>query len=294
MRRNLEGINQALIEKALRKGDIRVNGAKAKSSHRLNKGDVVTAKNLKPLAPLPQKLTPPTHNYTPEDLAYLESLIIWEDDDLCVINKPQGLAVQGGTNTPRHLDGLLRAYEKSKSPSSRYLLVHRLDRDTSGVWVVAKTHAMARHLAECFEQGLVVEKTYWCLVEGTPNPSHSIIEAPLLKTTGKSEKVIVSPKEGKKALTHYRVIKKLGALTWVECRPKTGRTHQIRVHMQHIGTPILGDKKYGSQVSYPLCLHARSLSFPDLEGNRLTFSAHPPTHITNKFTPFSIRWEEFT
>jgi 23S rRNA pseudouridine955/2504/2580 synthase len=295
IRRQYPTATQGYIEKCLRLGHILVNGKKAKSSTRVLETDVVTVHKL-------FKETLNAHDEadrlkkpyvaTKEDLEFLESLIIWEDEHLCVLNKPYGIAAQGGTKTERHLDGLLQVYGRGKP----YKLVHRLDRDTTGVFVVAKSQKMATHLADCFKRNLI-QKVYWAIVEGVPNPSTATITAPIAKgSENQKEKMVVDKKEGKSAQTDYRILKSMKnkTLTWLELSPKTGRTHQLRVHCTFMGHPILGDGKYES--SYPklnLHLHARSISLFDLDGSPLTFVAPPPHHIVMTLKDQKIDWETY-
>ncbi len=296
IRRQYPKATQGYIEKSLRLGHILVNGKKAKSSTRVTDQDVVTVhKHFEEVLNSQEHHVAPKKDfyYTPEDLEYLESLIIWEDEHICVLNKPYGLAAQGGTKTERHLDGMLQAYGRGKA----YRLVHRLDRDTTGVFVVAKTLKMATHLAECFKKNLV-RKVYWAIVEGIPQPNQDTIKAPIAKGMHhQKEKMVVDTKEGRTAITDYRIMKSLRPknLTWLELSPKTGRTHQLRVHCAFIGHPILGDGKYGSHFPQEsLHLHARSITFSDLDGSPLTFMAPPPHHIVMTLKAQKVDWEAFT
>lgn len=290
-------LSQAQIEKLLRHKKILVNGQKATASTRVTDQDEISlAKgfDLEALA-IPERqpldAVRPVR-YTNEDLAFLKTLIVWEDDDLCVLNKPAGLAVQGGTGTRYHLDGLLQFYGKTKP----FRLVHRLDKDTSGVFVVAKTLKKSVELAQAFKEHRV-EKVYWAFVERIPSPPFGSINVPVCKELGQGyEKVIVDTKEGKPALTEYRLIKaffdRQGA--WLELSPKTGRTHQLRVHCSYKGHPIWGDMKYGSKIKEPLCLHARQLTIPDSEsGHSLTFTAPPPLHMDNILKRNQIDWQKY-
>lgn len=293
---------QGIIEKLLRLGKIRIDGKKAMAKSRLMIGQVITIPanlDTPPLATTqrPQETTPP--ELTKEDEAFLEALILWEDGELLVLNKPSGLATQGGTKTTHHLDGLLSAYGLKNG--IRYRLVHRLDRDTSGVFLVAKTLEMATYLTNAFRQGMI-KKTYWAIVVGQPKPGQGTLNFPLLKgADGHQEKVGVDHKNGKPAITHYRTVKGLqkGGITqfaWLELTPETGRTHQLRVHTAFIGHPILGDGKYGGKVataaSRNLHLHARAICFPDRStGTPLTFMAPPSSVIESTLKTFKVDWE---
>lgn len=300
LRKQYPTLTQGVIEKLVRLGKIRIDGKKVVSGTRISIGQVVDVPDTidavihKPAVPRNRVIT----TFSEEDETFLESMILWEDDDILILNKPSGLATQGGSKTFRHLDGLLSAYGAKKG--TRYRLVHRLDRDTSGVFVVAKTSDVAAFLGEAFRQG-DVKKIYWAIVVGQPKPGQGVIDAPLLKGgDGNQEKVAVN-QGGKPAITHYRTIKGLQKhgitqFAWLELSPETGRTHQLRVHATHMGYPILGDGKYGGQAataaSRQLHLHARAITFPDrLTGSPLTFMAPPPVHMEATLKEFKIDWE---
>lgn len=301
LRKHYPTLTQGIIEKLLRLGKIRLDGKKVTASTRVVVGQVVDVPDTidaaihKPAEPRHKKI-PIT--LTKEDEALLVSMVLWEDEEILVLNKPSGLATQGGSKTLRHLDGLLTAYGIQKG--IRYRLVHRLDKDTSGVFLVAKTSDVAAYLGQAFRQGDIT-KIYWAIVVGQPKPGQGVINAPLLKGgEGNYEKVSVT-KGGKPAVTNYRTIKglqKRGVVefAWLELSPETGRTHQLRVHAAHMGCPILGDGKYGGQAatvtSRQLHLHARAITFPDrATGSPLTFMAPPPPHMEATLQAFKISWE---
>jgi 23S rRNA pseudouridine955/2504/2580 synthase len=301
LRKTYPALTQGAIEKHLRLGKIRVDGRKVTASTRVIIGqkidvpDTFTAFIEKKI---PSKSSP-TYILTSEDEKYLESMILWEDEEIMVLNKPAGLASQGGSKTDRHLDGLLSAYGKKRGVVFR--LVHRLDRDTSGVFVVAKTLRSATFLGEAFQTGKI-QKIYWAIVVGQPKPGQGVINAPLLKGgEGNKEKVAVN-EAGKPAITKYRTLKGLQRrgnveFTWLELVPQTGRTHQLRVHMAYAGCPIVGDGKYGGKVatqqSRQLQLHARSITIPDPTTEiPLTFMAPLPSHISATLQSYKIDWEK--
>ena len=292
-------ITQGIIEKLLRQGKIRVGGLKVIAGTRVVSGQKVTLpSDFEELFKQSRKLNQRAEQeveFTSEDKAFIESMLIWEDEELLILNKPAGLAVQGGTKTYRHLDGLLRGYGKIRRAT--YRLVHRLDRDTSGVFVVAKTADMAAQMALAFKQGQI-KKMYWAIIQGQPTIGQGLIDAPLTKGfQGDFEKVGVDEKNGKVARTYYRVLKHLrkNDCSWVELAPETGRTHQLRVHCSHLGYPILGDRKYGGRavMSDQLYLHARKISLRDSEGNFLTFVAPLPEHFTEILHYEKIDPEQF-
>lgn len=304
LKRQIPNLGQGLLEKLLRQGKIKLNDTKVKSSERVQSGDVISVyadlatlqEKLEAIAPKAKEKA--EFNLTVDEIAWLESLVIWEDEELLIINKPTGLAVQGGSKTHKHIDGYLQALGKIKN--QRYRLVHRLDRDTSGVFVVAKTLEMASHLADLFKEGTTY-KTYWAIVLGHPKPGTGKVKAPLIKEKGDKEKMVVDEKYGKKAVTVYRTVKKLinrrkPELTWLELNPETGRTHQIRVHCQYLGSPIIGDGKYGgkeaTQISKTMHLHARAIKITDRNGNKFTFTAPPPKHFEETLLSYNIEWNK--
>src|SRR5262245_43245980 len=259
------------LEKLLRTGQVRVDGRRAKASTRLAAGQTVR------IPPLPD--TPPPPMPAPvlskADSAFLASITLYEDDDLLVLNKPSGIAVQGGTKTTHHIDRLLEGL--GDGPETRPRLVHRLDRDTTGVLVIAKRRAIAAKLGRAF-QTRSVRKIYWALVHGVPKLPQGKIDAALVKAGGPDGDRVRKARPGEKdiaqsAVTHYSVVDRAGQdVAFVSLKPVTGRQHQLRAHMAIIGHPILGDAKYPSGAELPdgvenkLHLHARRISFPQPAG----------------------------
>ncbi len=274
---------QGLIEKAARKGLLKINDAKAKPSLRVEEGQTISFPksfiNLDLDAPQ-KKLVTLTH----ADRKWLKDLILYQDTDILVLNKPAGIAVQGGTKQSKSLDAMMKAYDETRTPR----LVHRLDQDTSGVLMFALSLPMARWLTKAFKDR-TVQKTYWALVCGVPHKKEGLISLPLSKNP-EGEKIRVDTEEGLNATTYYRVIEALGnRMAWLELNPKTGRTHQLRVHCaEGLKTPILGDGKYGGTDAFPLGrtplhLHARALTIPLPNGTTLQFEAPLPKDLQETF-----------
>lgn len=303
LKKQIPDLKQSVLEKLLRTGKIKLNEAKVAAGHRIVLGDVISVwENLEKYKNvLPQISMDEAPILTPEELDFFTSLIVWEDEDILVINKPTGLAVQGGTKTFRHVDRYLAGLSELRG--CRYRLVHRIDRDTSGLLVIAKSSAMATHLTQAFKDG-TIEKTYWAVTVGQPQPGSGTVKAPLIKAgVGDREKVVVDFETGKPAVTIYQTIKRLEKdhlpfMAWVELKPQTGRTHQLRVHCHYLNAPILGDGKYGGKevtmINRTLHLHARSITIHDRDDNRLSFNAPPPAHFVTTLARYGIEWSKIT
>jgi len=281
------------LEKLLRTGQVTVDGGRAKASTRLAAGQTVRVPPLPDTAPAPLK---PGLSKAERD--FLASITLYEDDDLMVLNKPPGLAVQGGTKTAHHLDRLLDAL--GDGPETRPRLVHRLDRDTSGVLVVAKRRAVAAKLGRAF-QTRSVRKIYWALVKGVPKPPQGKVEAALVKAAGPQGDRVRKARPGEQdraqsAVTHYAVVDRAAqAASFVSLKPVTGRQHQLRAHMAILGHPILGDEKYQGDWDLPpgieskLHLHARRISFPHPCGEGVVDVTAPlPPHMVRAIAAFGF------
>ena len=244
LNRELRGVPRTRLYKALRKGEIRVNKGRVKPDHRLVTGDIVRIPPLRTPAPS----DPPTiPRYWAEQLA---QRVVYEDGSLLVVDKPSGLAVHGGGGLNFRIIECLR----QTRPEDRYLeLVHRLDRDTSGLIMVARRPAMLREIHRLLREDKV-DKRYLALVAGKWPRSLKRVEAPLQKNVLQSgERMVRVAKEGKRSITEFAVVQRFGGATLVEAKPITGRTHQIRVHAQHAGFPLLGDSKYSNERGEALC-----------------------------------------
>ncbi len=282
-KRHLPQIGFATVSRWARTGQIRVDGKRAKPEDRLSAGQVL---RVPPGGDVPAKPKPARRPPTPEQLAAAEAMLIEKTDAALVLNKPPGLATQGGTGTHTHVDGLLDAFiEGEDDPRPR--LVHRLDKDTSGVLLIARTPGSAAFFSKRFS-GRSAKKVYWALVVGVPDVDDGTIDAPLAKQPGSGgEKMHVDTEAGQAARTRYRVLDRAGnRAAWVELEPLTGRTHQLRVHMAAIGHPIVGDGKYGGPeafltgaISRKMHLHARRLVIDHPGGSKLDVTAELPDHF---------------
>jgi 23S rRNA pseudouridine955/2504/2580 synthase len=282
------------LEKLLRTGQVRVDGGRVKANTRLEAGQSVRVPPL-PDAPPPSGSAKPLSK---ADRAFLKSITLYEDDDLLILNKPSGLAVQGGTKTAQHIDQLLEGM--GDSPQTRPRLVHRLDRDTSGVLVVAKKRAVASKLGKAF-QTRSVRKIYWALVHGVPKPPQGKVDAALVKAGKADGERVRKARPGEQdkaqsAVTHYSVIDRAARqVALMSLKPVTGRQHQLRAHMAILGHPILGDTKYPSEAELPegierrLHLHARRISFPHPSGEGVVDVTAPlPPHMEAAFAAFGF------
>ncbi|MCB1516534.1 MAG: RluA family pseudouridine synthase [Hyphomicrobiaceae bacterium] len=276
------------LQKMLRAGHVRVDKKRVRANERLEAGMMVR------VPPIVEGKRPQSV-INPEDAAFVRSLVIYEDDEVLVLNKPHGLAVQGGSGTKRHVDGLLKSIPNKKGDAPR--LVHRLDRDTSGCLLVAKSRSVAAQLGKTFSSRSA-RKIYWAVVVGVPNPPQGRISCFLAKRgAGDGEQMAVVDKgdEGAQhSMSHYSVIDRAGQqFSWVSLKPVTGRTHQLRVHMLELGNPILDDPRYFKLDNWNwtrpdglgegLHLHARRLSLRLPSGKKLDVSAPLPAHMIRTF-----------
>ena len=270
------------LARLLRTGQIRLDGARCSGGTRLQAGQAV---RVPPLPEAPQRAQLPHWLPDSTDFEDIAARIIHLDEWVMAINKPAGLAVQGGSGLSRHLDALLDGLRFGATERPR--LVHRLDRQTSGILLLARHAAAARALHACFKAGKI-EKTYWALVVGVPNlPGDGRLAMPLAKR-GKPgrERVAVAAQGGQCAVTHARIVAAAGRVAaWLDLRPRTGRTHQLRVHCAAIGHPIVGDSKYGGNTSARIThvrrlhLHAQSLRLPHPDGSVLTLECALPKDL---------------
>jgi 23S rRNA pseudouridine955/2504/2580 synthase len=312
-RRRFPHVPQGRVEKLCRKGEIRVDGGRVKAASRVMAGQMVR------VPPLPDDAAPiiERSNVSDADAQLIRDAVIYRDDHIIALNKPPGLPTQGGSGQTRHVDGLAEALKFGLEDKPR--LVHRLDKDTSGVLILARTRLVAKALTEAFRHR-DTRKIYWAAVAGVPHPRMGTIRFGLVKapghgSKGEGEKMLaVHPRDvdgtpgAKRATTDYAVLSALGTrLAWVAMVPITGRTHQLRAHMAEIGHPIVGDGKYGGsgqenlgdgwgaqlggEISRKLHLHARSLSLVHpVTRNRLNLVAPLPEHMQRTWT--MLDWHE--
>ena len=277
--RNYPGLSHGRLEKLLRTGQIRVDGRRARSGTRLSAGQTVRVPPLGDAAARPGGAR--GRAVAPADRAWIRALVIHSDDDVIALNKPPGIAVQGGSGVTAHIDGMLGALVGEGEETPR--LVHRLDRDTGGVLLVARHAAASAVLAAAFRRR-DVHKTYWALVAGVPRQRAGVVDSVLAKSAGRDgrERVVAGAAGGREAVTRYRVVEAAGRrAAWLALHPLTGRTHQLRVHCAELGTPIVGDGKYGDAghraaglpAGRGLHLHARAIEIAHPSGGTLRVEA---------------------
>lgn len=317
LRRRFPHLSQGRIERLCRKGELRLDGGRVKASARLAAGQQVRVPPLPEAGAGPERRAPTLAGRISEaDAEMIRAAVIWRDAHLLVLDKPPGLAVQGGSGQSRHVDGLAPALRFDAPENPR--LVHRLDKDTSGILLMARTRAMAAGLAAAF-RARETRKIYWAAVAGVPAPRmgtvrFGLVKAPGHGASGEGEKMVCihpdkvdATPDARHATTDYAVIEAAGRrAAWVALVPVTGRTHQLRTHMAALGHPIVGDGKYGGsgqenlgdgwgaqlggEVSRKLHLHARSLSLTHpVTGARLHLSAPLPAHMARTWELFQWR-----
>jgi 23S rRNA pseudouridine955/2504/2580 synthase len=281
------GLSFSHIQRIIRKGQVRLDGKRAEPKARIAHGQTVRIPPLKVEAPTPRGDAPADLR----DRAFLREITLYEDDDVLVINKPAGLAVQGGSGTTRHVDGMLGALQGQGRDAQRPRLVHRLDKDTAGCLLIAKTRFAAAALSKTF-RSRSARKVYWALVYGVPKPLQGRVSNFLTKEQNEEDSVMRAARHGEEgashAVTYYAVVETAAQqLAWVSLKPVTGRTHQLRAHMQQIGNPILGDPKYfdienwklPGGIQNKLHLLARRIAVPHPRGGRIDVTAPLPPHM---------------
>jgi 23S rRNA pseudouridine955/2504/2580 synthase len=273
-----------IVSRWARTGQLRLDGKRVTPGDRIAAGQEIRLPPPETAPVRPERAKPKRDPLSADEEEFVRSLVIYRDESAFVLNKPPGLATQGGTKTSNHLDRLLDGLaEEGQRPK----LVHRLDKDTSGALLVARTARAAAFFSKSFS-GRTAKKTYWALVIGVPSADEGLIDAPLAKQPGTGgEKMHIDEEHGQPAKTKWRVIDRAGnRAAWVELQPLTGRTHQLRAHMAAIGHPIVGDGKYGGAESFltggisrKLHLHARRLKIDAVGGGKLDVTAELPEHF---------------
>ena len=312
LKRRFPQLNQAMVERLCRKGELRVDGGRVKAATRLEAGQSVRIPPL-PDAPPPRPAAP-VQGPSADDAAMIQAAVIWKDQHIIALNKPPGLPSQGGSGQgSRHVDGLTGALMFGYK--DRPVLVHRLDKDTSGLMLLARTPRVARRLGEAF-RARATQKIYWAVCAGVPSPAMATVRYGLVKAGGAgAEKMrcihpdqVAATEGAKTAITDYAVIERLGnRAAWLALSPITGRTHQLRAHMAELGHPIAGDGKYGGsgqenpgtgwgaqlggEISRKLHLHARSLRLEHpVTGAMLHLTAPLPAHMARTWA--AVGWRE--
>lgn len=285
-KRHFPMLGHGHLEKLLRTGQIRIDGKRAKASSRLEAGQEI---RIPPLGAVVAAEGRPAHAaakpVSKGDAAALRAAVLYQDDDIIAINKPAGLSVQGGKGIDRHVDGMLDALRFDADERPR--LVHRLDRDTSGVLLLARTARAASWLAAAFREK-DTRKLYWAAVVGVPKLHQGKIDLSLSKLPRPAGEKVVADEEGRRAITYYQVLEHAGTrVAWLALMPVTGRTHQLRAHCAAMGTPILGDGKYGGEAAFlpgaeiapQLHLHARAIEVPRERGGNIRIVAPLSPHM---------------
>ena len=288
-KRHLPDASFNIVSRWSRTGQLRVDGKRATPGDRLLAGQAIRVPPADTSAAASARPVRKRRELTADEMDFALSMVIHKDDAALVINKPAGLATQGGTKTENHVDGLLDAlfFEFDNRPK----LVHRLDKDTSGALLLARTSRSAGHFSKAFSSR-TARKVYWALVVGVPDIVDGFIDLPIGKQPGSGgEKMHVDEQNGQSARTRYRIVERAGnTCAWVELQPYTGRTHQLRVHMAAIGHPIVGDGKYGGKdafltgtISRKMHLHARRLRIDHPQGHQIDVRADLPPHMQDSF-----------
>lgn len=284
--RHFPDLNHSALQRLLRTGQVRIDGKRAETKDRVEPGQAIRLPPGVTTSPPPKVREAPV--VSDRDATEIQGLVIHRDDQVIVLNKPPGLAVQGGSGTEKHVDGMLDALRFGYEERPR--LVHRLDKDTSGLLLIARTGQAAKRLAQSFRDR-ETEKLYWAVIVGVPPRKDGTVDLPLAKRPGARDRELmqVDHENGQRALTHFREIDRIGKrAALLALWPRTGRTHQLRVHCAAIGCPILGDRKYGGEEALlsavtdarRLHLHARRLALPHPSGKgELRAEAELPPHF---------------
>ena len=296
-KRHYPSVPFSRLSKAFRKGEVRLDGSRVKGNERIEAGQEIRVPPLGDGAMQVRAKEPPK-TLDSETIALVRSWVLHMDDDVIVLNKPAGLATQGGTGITKHLDGMLSAlqYDRPSKPK----LVHRLDKDTSGVLLLGRSSNAAAYLAKAFQTN-ATDKRYWALVSGVPKEYQGRIKLLMDKVQGPHGDKMRVTETGKKSLTDYAMVDRAAmAASWLALKPHTGRTHQLRLHCAEMGHPIIGDGKYGGDLAYltgsiskKLHLHAQSIHFPHPKGGVMDVRAPLPPHMRESFETLGFDIEEY-
>jgi 23S rRNA pseudouridine955/2504/2580 synthase len=301
-KRHYPDLAHSKLEKLLRKGQVRVDGGRVKANSRVETGQTIRVPPFGNADGFVPSKKAPRPAYDKKEADFVQSLVLHRDASIIAINKPSGLAVQGGTGTERHLDGMLEGLKFDLPERPR--LVHRLDRDTSGVLLLARTPRAASQLAKAFKER-DTRKIYWALTVRVPRPERGTIRMTLAKQAGRSGERMVPVPDGTPGAqvseTHFATVARAGQkLAWVSFMPITGRTHQLRVHaVEALQCPIVGDGKYGGAEAHPggeissaLHLHARSMDIAHPDGGRFSVEASLPEHMVRSWNLLALDQED--
>jgi 23S rRNA pseudouridine955/2504/2580 synthase len=280
-------ISFGIAQKIIRGKKVKVNGTRVDASYRIEDSDQIEIfSDLKKRLENSEKKERKKQSVSKEKIKEFASWKIFEDENLLAINKPSGLATQGGSGIDLCVDDILSYINSDKKPQERLQLVHRLDKDTSGILLIAKNHKAAEFFTDSF-RNKTIKKTYLALVRGVVKKSDGVINIPLRKKLlGKNEKVQPDFEEGKEAITEFKLLRSFDDYSLLELRPLTGRTHQLRVHCKEIGNAILNDVKYGGKavirkdLCKRLCLHAHKIELADYYGKKLDLKTKLPEFVS--------------
>jgi len=290
---NLENINYAHAQKLIRSGQVRIDGSRVKANARLIKGQKIR------IPPHVEYIDPITkvRQISDNQKNFIKSIVIYEDNNIMILNKPYGLATQGGKGIDNHIDKLLSAWDKEGE--DRYRLVHRLDKNTTGTLIVAKNRKSANFYTNCFKDRSV-KKIYWAIVYGVPNIVKGKIDLPVNERSKKSDDS-KNKQKTQHAITKYSVIDFAGkSFSLIHLEPITGRKHQLRIHLSSMENPILGDEKYSlsdysvpSELDNKMHLHAKSITIPNLSGKILTIEAPIPPHFSSSIKYLGLNYDDY-